>query len=442
MILRLVMMAITPQLQPTPDLVGAKLSSSHGRKICALLFFATTINYMDRATIGILKPTLMADLAWSEAEFGDIVSWFSLSYAIGYALAGRAIDLVGVRLGYAIAVAAWSAAAMGHGLARSVIGFTLMRSALGLAEGGNFPAAVKAVSETFPRRQQAVTVGLFNAGSNMGMIAALLLVPSLTKHFGWPSAFFVTGATGFVWVVLWWRAYGMEKDDVGSFAKEQTSTRRSAAEGQVDVTWLKLLAYRQVWAFIVGMALCSPIWWFFLFWSAGFLYDKFGVDLEHIGWPLVIVYLTADVGSIGGGWLSGRLMRAGWTVNAARKTAMLVCAFGATPVVAAAYVDHAWMAVALLAMAAAANQGFAANLFSIVSDTVPRRVIGSVIGLGGMAAGLVAAGFQRMTGRILDAWPDGYVIILGMASSAYLVALLFIHVLSPRLEPMERNAAA
>ena len=406
-----------------------------------MLFFATTINYIDRAVIGILKPTLMADLKWSEVDYANIVSWFSFAYAIGYGVAGRAIDVLGVRVGYALAVVGWSLAAMGHGLVRSVLGFGLMRAALGLTEGGNFPAAVKSASEWFPKRDRAFAVGVFNSGSNVGVVIAPLLVPWLTEHFGWPAAFYVTGSLGFVWVIAWWLMYEAPEKHARVSAEELSYIQSDPADPVAKVPWLQLLRYRQVWAFIVGMVISCPIWWFYLFWAPGFFHDKFHLDMKNIGWPLVAVYLMADVGSIGGGWLSSRLIRMGWSINAARKTAMLVCALCVVPVFTAALVENAWIAVGVLGLAAAAHQGFSANLYTFVSDTTPRVAVSSVVGLGGMTAGFGAVGFQRLTGRVLQRWPEhGYLYVLGVASCAYLVALALIHLLSPRMEPMELAA--
>lgn len=408
--------------------------------ICALLFFATTINYVDRSILGILKSTLMADLHWTETDFGNIVAAFSFAYALGYGFAGRAMDLLGVRIGYALAVAAWSAAAMGHGLARSVMGFSVMRGALGLAEGGNFPAAVKTVSEWFPKGERALATGLFNSGSSVGAIVAPLTVPWLTARFDWPMAFYVTGAVGFVWLIFWWTIYRSPEEHPRVSAEELAYIQSDPADPPRQVSWLSLLHYRQAWAFIVGMSLSSPIWWFYLFWAAGFLEDRFGYDIKSIGLPLVAIYLLADFGSIGGGWLSGWLMKRGWSLNAARKTAMLVCALCVVPVFAAALVDSGWIAVGLIAVAAAAHQGFSANLYTLVSDMAPRKVVSSIVGLGGMSAGFVAMGFQMLTGRILDRWPHGYLAILIVASASYLINLLIIHLLVPRLEPMEIEA--
>lgn len=409
-------------------------------KICVLLFFATTINYVDRSILGILKSTLMTDLKWTETDFGNVVASFSFAYALGYGFAGRAMDVLGVRIGYAIAVAAWSAAAMGHGLVRTVVGFGVMRGALGLAEGGNFPAAVKTVSEWFPKRERAFATGLFNAGSNVGAIVAPASVPWLTAQYGWPAAFYVTGALGFIWLIFWWKTYRSPEVHPRVTPEELAYIQSDPVDPPQHVPWLSLLKYRQVWAFIVGMSLSSPIWWFFLFWTPGFLQSRFGYGLDDIGPPLMLIYFLADFGSIGGGWLSGRLMQQGWSLNAGRKTAMLVCALCVVPVFAAAMVSQAWIAVGLIALAASAHQGFSANLYTLVSDMAPRKVVSSIVGLGGMSAAFIAMGFQMLTGRILDRWPNGYLAILIVASASYLINLLIIHLLVPRLEPMEIEA--
>jgi len=410
-------------------------------KICVLLFFATTINYVDRAVIGILKPTLMTDLKWDEENFANVMAAFSFAYALGYGFGGRAMDLLGVRVGYALAVVAWSAAAMAHGMARTVLGFGIMRAALGLAEGGNFPAAVKSVSQWFPKRERALATGLFNAGSNVGALVAPATVPWITANYGWPVAFYATGALGFIWLIFWWMWYEAPEQHPGVSPQELAYIQSDPIDPPQPISWLELLRHRQVWAFIVGMSLSSPIWWFYLYWAAGFFYDRFDFDLKNIGWPLITIYAIADFGSIGGGWLSGWLINRGWSLNAARKLALLACALCVVPVFAAAMVQSGWIAVALISLAAAAHQGFSANLYTLVSDMAPRKVVSSIVGLGGMSAGFVAMGFQIFTGYVLKNWPNGYLAILAVASVSYLINLLIIHLLVPRLEPMELEAS-
>jgi len=404
--------------------------------ICALLFFATTINYVDRAVLGILKSTLMEKLHWSEADYGNIVSYFSLAYAFGYAGAGRLIDWLGVRAGYGISVFLWSLAAMAHGLVRTVFGFSLMRGALGLAEGGNFPGAVKSVSEWFPKRERALATGLFNAGSNVGAILAPLLVPWITLRYGWPMAFYITGGLGFAWLICWLLIYDAPERHPRLSQTELTYIRSDPPDPQVRIPWLQLLGYRQVWAFIVAMALSAPIWWFYLYWVPGYLEKEHGIDLKNLGPPLIAIYLLADVGSIAGGWLSSRLIHKGWSVNASRKTALLVCALCVVPVFAVPLTSNLWVVTFLIGLAAAAHQGFSCNVYTLVSDTAPRNIVSSIVGLGGMAAGFAGMAFQRFTGHLLDAWENGYVILFAIAASIYLVNVMLIHLLSPNLDPM------
>jgi len=432
--------------------------------ICALLFFATTLNYIDRQIIGILKPELGAQLGWSEIDYSNIVFAFQIAYAIGYVGAGRLIDRIGVRRGYALAVLFWSLAAMAHALTRlippeatlgdwapsisqaaghwlllipmTVLGFSAARFALGLAEGGNFPAAIKTVSLWFPKKERALATGLFNAGSNVGALVAPLLVPWLTIRFGWATAFLATGALGLAWLVGWWRFYRDPDKHPTVSPAELAYIRSDPPDPAVRIPWLALLRYRQTWAFVAGMFLSSPIWWFYLYWIPGFLNKQYGLDLLHLGPPLVAIYLMTDVGSIGGGWLSSWLLRRGWTVNAARKTAMLVCALCVVPVFAASSVSHLWVATFLVGLAASAHQGFSANLYTLVSDTAPRQVVSSIVGIGGMAGAIGGMFIAKLAGYILE-WTGQYHVLFAIAAGAYLVNLLIIHAINPRLEPME-----
>jgi ACS family hexuronate transporter-like MFS transporter len=431
--------------------------------ICGLLFFATTLNYIDRQVIGILKPELAKQLGWNEIDYSNIVFAFQVAYAIGYAGAGRLIDRLGVRLGYALAVLFWSLAAMAHALTRliptedrlggwipwvhsapswllvipmTVLGFMAARFALGLAEGGNFPAAVKTVSEWFPKKERALATGIFNAGSNVGALVAPLLVPWLTLKFGWPMAFLVTGGLGIIWLVVWWPLYQDPDKHPRVSPAELAYIRSDPPDPVVKIPWLSLLRYRQTWAFVVGMFLSGPVWWFYLFWIPDFLNKQYGLNLLELGPPLVTIYLMTDVGSIGGGWLSSWLLRRGWSVNAARKTAMLVCALCVVPVFAASSVANLWVATVLVGLAASAHQGFSANLYTLVSDTAPRKVVSSIVGLGGMAAAVGGMLIAKLAGYVLQ-WTGEYRLLFLIAACAYLVNLLIIHLLNPRLEPMD-----
>ena len=422
--------------------------------ICLLLFLAATINYIDRQVIGILKPTLQQQYGWSELDYADIVFSFQLAYAIGLLLAGRFIDRVGTRIGFAIAVLVWSLAAMAHaeadaygagvaavlamlGLAYapSVAGFMAARFALGIGEAGNFPAAIKAVAEWFPVRERAFATGLFNSGTNIGAVVAPLLVPWITVTYGWYWAFIVTGAIGFFWIALWLPLFGQPEGHARVGAAELAHIQSDPSTPMQRVPLSKLLPHRQTWAFAIGKFMTDPIWWLYLFWVPDFLNRNHGLNLLAVGPPLVAIYLIADVGSIGGGWLSSRLLKHGWSVNAARKTAMLVSALAVIPIVFASMVSDLWVAVLLVALAAAAHQGWSANIFTLASDMFPRHAVGTVVGFGGMAGAFGGMLIAKLTGYLLET-TGSYLPVFLMAGSAYLTALLIIHVLAPRLEPV------
>jgi ACS family hexuronate transporter-like MFS transporter len=421
--------------------------------ICALLFFAATINYIDRQVIGLLKPTLTQEFGWSELDYGDIVFSFQLAYAIGFLIAGRLIDRLGTRLGFAIAIVLWSIAAMGHaeapaagpyvaailgmfglGYTASVAGFMGMRFLLGLGEAGNFPGAIKTVAEWFPKRERALATGIFNSGTNIGALVTPLIVPWITLTYGWYWAFVATGAVGFLWLVFWWALYRGPDEHPLLGAGELAYIRSDPPDPVVHIKWRDLVRHRQTWAFALGKFLTDPIWWLYLFWIPDFLNRNYGLTLTAVGPPLVAIYLLADVGSIGGGWLSSWLLARGWTTNRARKIAMLTCALAVTPIVFASSVSNVWTAVLLVGLAAAAHQGWSANLFTLTSDMFPRHAIGSVVGFGGMTGAVGGMLIAKVTASILQA-TGSYVAVFFVAGSAYLFALLVIHIMVPRLEP-------
>jgi ACS family hexuronate transporter-like MFS transporter len=401
--------------------------------ICALLFFATTINYVDRGVLGVLEPTLQKTIRWTATQYGDINAAFTAAYAIGFLIVGRLIDQVGTKLGYTIALVVWSLAAAAHALARTPMGFGIARFFLGLGEAGNFPSAIKTTAEWFPRSERAFATGIFNAGSNIGAVLAPVIVPVLATQFGWQSAFVVTGLLGLVWVLFWLPYYDRPERHPRVSKEELAWIQSDPPEPQTKIPWLELLPHRQTWAFAAGKFLTDPIWWFYLFWSAKFLNEKFGVDIKHIGPPLVVIYLLADVGSVAGGWLSSWLLGRGWTTNAARKTALLVCAVAVVPVAAAPMVSSMWGAVLLISLAAAAHQGFSANLFTLTSDMFPRRAVGSVVGIGGTLGAVGGILMQLASGRIKDL-TGSYLAMFLIAASVYVVSVLIIHMLAPRLE--------
>jgi ACS family hexuronate transporter-like MFS transporter len=396
--------------------------SSYRWTICALLFVATTINYVDRQVLGILAPTLQRELRWTESDYGDIVSWFSFAYAFGFLVAGRVIDWIGVRRGLAIAVVAWSVAAIGHAFARTATGFSLARAALGASESAIFPGSIKTVAEWFPQRERALATGIFNAGTNTGAILTPLLVPWIALQWGWRWAFVVTGALGFLWLLLWIPLYRNPPAIAGSGAEPR-------------VPWVSLFGHRQTWAFIAGKLLADPVWWFYLYWLPKFLDAKYGVKLAQVAAPIIAVYLIADVGSVGGGWLSSALIKRGWSVNRARKVTMLAMALLIMPTTLASRAPSMWAAVLIVAVAAAAHQAWSANVYTLASDMFPKSAVGSVVGIGAFAGAMGGVVFQRVTGRVLQANGSDYTPIFVFCGLAYVTAWTIIHLLAPRLEP-------
>ena len=422
--------------------------------ICALLFAATTVNYVDRQVLGILAPTLQHSLGWTEADYGNIVSWFTLAYGAGFLFAGRAIDALGTRVGLALALVAWSLASMGHALASTVAGFSAARFALGLAESANFPASIKTVAEWFPVRERALATGLFNAGTNVGAIVAPVVVPWIALAWGWRIAFVVTGAAGFLWLGAW-LAYYHRPDEhprvtAGELAYVRGDASRATPNGAAfdtaspndapPVRWTELLRHRQLWAVAAAKGLTDGVWYFYLFWLPKFLDARFGVKLVGLAAPRVAIYVLADVGSVGGGWLSSALLARGWSANRARKTAMLAMALRVVPTMLAPRAGGLWGAVALVALAAAAHQGWSANAYTLASDMFPRAAVASVIGIAGTAGALGGFLFQRATGRVLQSTHD-YGPIFVVCGLAYVCAWAVIQLLAPRLEPVRLGIA-
>jgi MFS transporter, ACS family, aldohexuronate transporter len=409
--------------------------------ICALLFFAATINYLDRQVIATLKDTLQQAHVWDENGYAWVVFAFQTAYAIGLLIAGRVMDWLGTRKGFSLSVVIWSLAAMGHALVSTVGGFAVARFALGLGEAGNFPACIKTVAEWFPKKERALATGIFNAGTNVGVLVAAVTVPWLTLTYGWRWTFVVTGLTGFVWLLLWLWLYRRPEEHTRLSRAEMNYIRSDPAEALTKVPWRRLLPYRQTWAFAIGKFMTDPIWWIYLFWLPDFLKKSYGIDLKSVGLPLVIVYLIADAGSVAGGWLSSSMIKRGVSVNRARKTAMLICALAVVPVVFAAKASSVWIAVLLVGLAAGAHQGWSANLFTTTSDMFPRQAVGSVVGIGGMAGAIGGMLISKIVGYILQS-TGSYVPIFIIAGSAYLVALAIINLLAPKLEPVPLDKAA
>jgi len=404
--------------------------------ICALLFAATSINYVDRQMIGVLKPTISAELGWNEQTYADVIFWFQMAYAIGYLSFGRIVDMVGARVGYSVAFVIWT---VGHtlcGFVSSAFQFSIARFVLGIGESGNFPSGIKAVTEWFPARERAFATGIFNAGSNLGAIITPLVVPAITLAFGWRMAFIVTGAASLVWLVAWIALYRRPRESTKVSAAELAYIESDPADAGPRIGWLELLGYRETWAYALGRFLIDPIWWLFLFWTPDFLGKTYHLDLKSFGPPLVAIYLISDIGSVAGGWASSRLMNRGMTANRARKLTMLTCAILVTPIISAQYISNLWLAVAVLGVATAAHQAFSANLYTLPSDVFPRSAVASVIGIGGTVGAIGGMMMAKFTGYILDT-TGSYAPIFAVAGSTYLIAIFVIHLLTPRFAKVD-----
>ncbi|WP_080056374.1 MFS transporter [Spirosoma aerolatum] len=415
-------------------------------RIVGLLFVATTINYLDRQVISLLKPTLETIFNWTETDYSHIVMAFQAAYALSYVVFGRLIDKIGTKVGYVLAVLVWSIAAALHAVATSTFSFGVYRALLGLGEGGNFPAAIKTVAEWFPRHERALATGLFNAGTNIGAVVAPIAVPWLLGVYGWQVAFILTGLIGFIWLFFWWWSYDSPQKHKNVSTQELafiTQDTEGTTDGASNVRWIDLIRRRQTWAFILGKLLTDPVWWFFLFWLPSYFAASFNLDLKKPSLPLIIVYTAATIGSVGGGYLSGYFLNRGWTINRSRKTAMLLYAFCIVPIVLTRYATSIWEVVGLLSLAVAAHQAWSANLFTLVSDMFPKSAVSSVVGLGGMAGSVGGILFPIVVGALLDTYKAqgnitiGYNYIFLMCGSAYVLAWLLIHLFAPNIHPLK-----
>ncbi len=405
--------------------------------ICAMLFFATSKNYMDRQVLGILATELQTKIGWNEAQYGYMIGAFQAAYAVGMLFAGWFIDRVGTRVGYALMMFVWSLASAAHALVSTALGFGICRVFLGLGEGGNFPAAIKTTAEWFPQKERSLATGIFNAGTNLGVIAAALLVPWIDIHYGWRAVFLFTGALGLVWLLWWWTSYRPPEQHPGLSSGEYAYIRAGQVAddvetGEVAPSWGMLLKRRQTWAFSIAKFLVDPVWWFYLYWLPKFLEHRYHVNLTHIGLPLITVYLISDVGSVAGGWMPAFLVRRGFTASRARLTPMLISAVCVLPVLFAGYAKYEWAAVGVVSLAAAAHQAFMANLFTTASDMFPASAVGSVVGLGGMAGSVGGVVMATAAGQVLQ-WTGSYVPLFLYAGSAYLFAFALLVILAPGL---------
>jgi ACS family hexuronate transporter-like MFS transporter len=408
--------------------------------ICGLLFCATTINYIDRQTIAVLKPHLQVILNWSESDYGWIVFAFQMAYAIMMIVSGGFIDWMGTRVGYALAMVWWSAAAMAHALARGALSFGAARFFLGAGEAGNFPAAIKAVAEWFPKRERALATGIFNAGSNVGAVLAPPLVVWLTLKWSWREAFLVTGSLGFLWLFLWLALYRVPGKHPRITAEEfhyiHDDVVEEAAQDEAKIPWRKILSYRQAWGFILAKFMTDPIWWFYIYWLPSYLRQARGFSLKEIGYFAWIPFLAADIGSVAGGWLSGFLIKRGWSINGARKTTMAICAFCMPAGIAAVLVPKAWLSLALISVATSAHPGWSANVFTLASDMFPKKDIGTIVGIGG-ASGAVGGMILALTAGYVLQWFHSYVPLFIIAGVMHPLALVVVQRVIPRIEPVK-----
>ena len=400
--------------------------------ICGLLVTAMVFNYIDRQTLGLLKTDLDHEFGWRERDFATMVTWFSAAYAVAYLLWGRIVDRLGAKIGFAVAFSVWTVGHIFHGLASTVGGFIAARAFLGVGEGGAFPAGTKAIAEWFPKKERALATGIFNSGGNIGAIVTPLLVPAIVLWLDWRWAFIITGVMGFVWLPLWLALYRRPEAHPRVSPAELAHINQDPADPIEKVGWLKLLTVRETWAYALGKLCIDPIWWIYLYWLPDFLHKRHGLDLKSFGPPIVVIYLMSDFGSVAGGWLSSSLLRRGLSLNAARKIALLVCAVLVTPIVFAAQVDNLWLAVGIIGLATAAHQGFSVNLLTLPSDVFPRSAVGSVIGIGGFLGAVGAMAMSQYVGFVLERF-GSYTPIFLIAASVYLIGLLAIQLLAPRM---------
>jgi ACS family hexuronate transporter-like MFS transporter len=420
--------------------------------ILSLVFFATTINYLDRQVISLLKDDYLEPLfKWTESDYANVVVVFQLAYALGMLGAGWFIDRVGTKIGYALSLAIWSIAAVGHAFARSTVGFMVARGVLGMSESGNFPAALKTMAEWFPKKERALATGIFNSGTNVGAIVAPLTVPAIALAWGWQWAFILTGAIGLLWLIFWFifyevpkkhRKLGKEEFDYIHSDKDEPTAAQPIQE---KASWIKLLTYRQMWAFTAGKFITDPVWWFYLFWLPTFLNKEYHVAKTDLMLPIAVVYTITTIGSVIGGWLSGFFISRGWPVFKARRLAMLIFACFAVPVIFAQTIGHVnmWFAVLAISLAAAGHQAWAANLMTTPSDMFPKTIVASVIGIGGMISGLISLCFSKFVGYLLDHFKamgsiqTGYFVVFLYCGCAYLLAWVVFNVIAPKMKRVE-----
>ncbi len=414
--------------------------------ICSLLFFATTINYLDRQVVGYLKPILEKQFNWTETDYSHIVMAFTAAYAVGLLLFGRIIDKLGSKMGYTISIAIWSIAAMLHAVVKTTLGFGLVRATLGLGESGNFPSAIKTVVAWFPKKERALATGFFDSGANIGAVLAPVIIPWLLGAYGWQAAFMITGALGLLWLMAWLYMYNVPDKHKQLSAEELAYIKSDADQqetGAPGLSWYKLFGLKQTWAFIIGKFFTDPIWYFFMYWLPSYFSSAFHLDLKKPTPPLIIIYTAATLGALGGGYLSSMLIKKGWPVYKARKYALLVSALVVLPIFASRYTQDIWVVVGLISLSIAGNAAWSANIYTIVSDMLPSKAVSSVVGIGGMAGAVGGVLFPIGIGAVLDHYKAlnnitaGYNIIFIFCSLSFLLAWLLIHFLTPKMEPVD-----
>lgn len=412
--------------------------------IVVLLFFATCINYLDRQVIGLLKPILEKEFGWKEIDYSHIVMGFTAAYAVGLLLMGKFIDRIGTKIGYAVSVILWSVAGMFHALAKNVSGFVAARIGLGLGEAGNFPAGMKAIAEWFPKNERGIATGIFNAGASIGVVMALFIAPFILKHYQWQQVFLITGALGFIWLLFWWLLYNIPSRKKHLSAEEYELIKAgqeftSAEKTQKNIDWFNLFNLPQTWAFITGKALIDPIYWFFLFWLPSYFATTFNLDLKKPSFELMIIYTATTIGSIGGGYLSSSLIKKGWPTLNARKASLLLFAVIELSVITLQLITNVWIAVGLLSLAMAVHQAWATNVFTMASDMFPKKAVGSVVGIGGMAGAVGGMLFPILVGNLLDHYKTagnittGYNILFTVCGFTYIIAFIIIHLLTRKV---------
>jgi len=415
----------------------ASVSKNYRWKILSLLFFATTINYIDRQVIGLLKPVISGEFSWSEADYGYIVTAFQIAYAIGLLTTGRFLDRFGTRLGYMGAIVIWSIAGIAHAAARGVVGFAAARFALGLGESANFPAAVKGVAEWFPKKERAFATGLFNAGSTIGAIIAPLIVTAISLSLGWKWAFIITGSLGFIWLIFWIMWYRVPESHPKISKKELEYINQDPADpgSGTRIRWIDLIKLKQTRAICLTRFISDWVWWFFLFWIPDYLHKSHGINMKESVLPIIFIYAISSLGGIGGGWLSSRLISAGRSIDFARKNSILVCALIFLPVMLVSQTHRLWIAVVLIAMAAAGHQGWASNIFTIISDIYPKKAVGSMMGLSGFAGAAGGALSAPLIGLLLE-HTGSYFLIFFIASSVYMLNWLILKLFIKEIKPV------